>query len=101
MTGGPGIELQSGLRALAHRIVEAARLAASVHRFESARGTNQHYGRRVAIGGAGADLSRDDGGIGADRLTPGEAAVTDDGPAIPPTRAAGPSRPPRYSEAAD
>jgi hypothetical protein len=101
MTGEPGVELQSGLKALAQRIVEAARLAASAHLFESAPGTGQHHGRRVAIGGAGPDLSRDDGAAGAGRRTSGEAAVTDDDAAALPTRAAGPARPPRYSEAAD
>lgn len=100
MTGQPGIELQSGLKALAHRIVGAARVAASVHLFESSRTANQHYGRRGSAGGAGDDPSREDGGIRSARLTPDEAAVTDDA-AVPPTRAAGPSRPPRYSEAAD
>jgi hypothetical protein len=98
MTGEPSIALQSGLKALAHRIVEAARLAALVHRFEP---SNQHHGRRVATGGAGAGLSRTGGGFGADRPAPREAAVTDDDAAQRPTRAAGPARPPRYSEAAD
>lgn len=98
MTGEPSIELQSGLKALAQHIVGAARLAASVHLFEP---STQHHGRRVGTGGAGADLSRTDGGFGADRRAPSEAAVTDDEAAPLPTRAAGPARPPRYSEAAD
>ena len=40
-------------RTLGERIVEAARLAVSVHLFESLAASSQHYGQRLAIGGAG------------------------------------------------
>ena len=40
-------------KTLGERIVEAARLAAAVHLFESLAATSQHYGQQFAIGGAG------------------------------------------------
>ena len=40
-------------RTLGERIVEAARLAVSVHLFESLAASSQHYGQHLAIGGAG------------------------------------------------
>ncbi len=46
-------EVMSGLSNLGQRIVEAARLAAAVHLFESLSGSSEHYGRQMSIGGAG------------------------------------------------
>jgi hypothetical protein len=40
-------------KTLGERIVEAARLAAAVHLFESLASKSQHYGQQVVIGGAG------------------------------------------------
>ena len=45
--------VESDTRTLGERIVEAARLAVSVHLFESLAASSQHYGQRLAIGGAG------------------------------------------------
>ena len=111
MTGEAGCELQAQLQArlqtLAQRIVEAARLAASAHLFESLGQTSEYYGRRVAIGGAGP-VPQGDGAADVlwdqvrPRRTSREAFVTDDGPAVIPDRAAGSSRrPPRHFEPAD
>ena len=93
-----GIDMQT----LAKRIVEAARLAASVHLYESLRQKSEHYGRRVMIGGAGPDTQGDhDSEPGSASGLPGRSAVvTDDEPAAHPPEAAGLSRrPPRYSPA--
>lgn len=49
MARDSGLYLQS----LSQRIVQAARLAASVHLFESLRDTSQHFGRGIAVGAAG------------------------------------------------
>lgn len=92
-----GIDMQT----LARRIVEAARLAASVHLYESLQHKSEHYGRRVMIGGAGPDTQGDGAELNSSSAYPGRTAVvTDDEPAAHPPEAAGFSRrPPRYSPA--
>ena len=89
-----GIDLQT----LSRRIVEAARLAASVHLYESLPHKSEHYGRRVMIGGAGPDTQGDGAENSSVANHPGRTAVvTDDVPAAHPPEAAGLSRrPPRY-----
>ena len=93
-------ELQS-LQNLGTRILEAARLAAAVHLFESLPQSSQHYGRRVGIGGAGPVTPGDAADHSARRASR-TAVVTDDHTAVHAPQAAGSSRrPPQYSEAAD
>ena len=96
-----GIETGIDMQTLAKRIVEAARLAASVHLYESLQHKSEHYGRRVMIGGAGPDTQGDSAGLDPVAHHPGRTAVvTDDVPAAHPPEAAGFSRrPPRYSPA--
>ena len=92
-----GIDMQT----LARRIVEAARLAASVHLYESLQHKSEHYGRRVMIGGAGPDTQGEGAELNSAANHPGRTAVvTDDESAAHPPEAAGYSRrPPRFSPA--
>ena len=96
-----GIETGIDMQTLARRIVEAARLAASVHLYESLHHKSELYGRRVMIGGAGPDTQGDGAELGsASGLPRRTAVVTNDVPAAHPPEAAGLSRrPPRYSPA--
>lgn len=64
---------------LSQRIVQAARLAVSVHLFDSLRDT-QHFGRRIAIGGAGPVTPGDARQFSADRSASRVGIVTGDGP---------------------
>ena len=96
-----GIETGIDMQTLARRIVEAARLAASVHLYESLHHKSELYGRRVMIGGAGPDTQGDGAEFNSAANHPGRTAVvTEDVPAAHPPEAAGLSRrPPRFSPA--
>ena len=101
MTGEAPTELRS-LQNLGMRVLEAARLAAAVHLFESLPHTSQHYGRRVGIGGAGPVTPGGAAEQPSARRASHAAVVTDDPTAAYAPRAAGNSRrPPQHSEAAD
>ena len=79
--------LQMQLRTVAQRIVEAARLAAAMHQYESLRRDDEHYGQRVAVGGAGpvTPVGSEDSRL-PDRPPRGEAVTDDESPAQPPPR---------------
>ena len=95
--------LQMQLQTVAQRIVEAARLAAAMHLCGSLHQSSEHYGQRVAIGGAGLVTP----GVSEDSRLPnrpprGETIVTEDESPAPPPPASDYSytrRPPRYSPA--
>ena len=84
MASEPGIELQTQLQSLAQRIVEAARVAASVHLFESHGESSRHYGRRSGIGGAGPVPPRDEAADSP--AAPRQSPVTNDEPVAVATR---------------
>lgn len=97
MADDAGLELQTHLsirvRLLAERITELAHIAAAMHQFESLKQSNEHYGQRVAIGGAGPVSP----GAAEDSRLPhrpprGEAVTDDETPAPPP-----PPSTPRYT----
>jgi hypothetical protein len=81
-----GSEATLDVQSLAQRIVEAARLAAAVHLYESLQHKSRHYGRRVTIGGAGPATQGDEaaGQCSCVRRPEGAAVVTDDEPAARP-----------------
>ena len=58
MAGEQVIELQTRLQAVARRIVETARLAASAHLSETFAQRSRFNSRRVGTGGAGPVPSR-------------------------------------------
>ena len=86
------LEMQAHLRVqlqtVAQRIVEAARLAAAMHQYGSLHESGEHYGQRVAIGGAGPLTP----GATEDSRLPtrpprGETVTDDESPAQPPPAA--------------
>ena len=87
-----GLELQTHLQVqlqtVAQRIVDAARLAAAMHLYQSLHHSSEHYGQRVAIGGAGPLTP----GASEDSRLPtrpprGDAVTDDESPAPPPPAA--------------
>lgn len=106
MANQSGLEMQAHLemrmRTVAERIVEAARLAAAAHLMQSLHQTSEHYGQRVAIGGAGPIMP----GVSEDSRLPsrpprGDIVTDDESPAPPPgAPGRGHVRPaPRYNPA--
>jgi hypothetical protein len=101
------LEMQAHLRmrlqTVAQRIVEVSRLAAAMHQFESLRDNNEHYGQRVAIGGAGpvTPVGPEDSRLPT-RPPRGETVTDDDESPAPPPPAADNRytvRRPRYNPA--
>ena len=106
MADESGLEMQAHLslriRVMSEKITEIARLAAAMHQFESLGQSSEHYGQRVAIGGAGPVPP----GAAEDSRLPhrpprGEAVTEDESPAPPPPAAdhSFTGRPPRYDPA--
>ena len=85
------LEMQTHLRVqlqtVAQRIVEAARLAAAMHQYESLH-NSEHYGQRVTIGGAGplTPGGSEDSHLPS-RPPRGEGVTDDESPAPPPPAA--------------
>ena len=106
MTDQTTLEMQTHLRmqlqTLADRIVEAARIAAAMHLHESLHRSSEHYGQRVAIGGAGPVTPGDSEDSRLPNRPPrGEIVTEDESPAPPPPASdySYTRRPPRYSPA--
>ena len=97
MADESGLEMQAHLslriRVMSEKITEIARLAAAMHQFESLGQSSEHYGQRVAIGGAGpvSPGAAEDSRL-PHRPSRGEAVTEDESPAPPP-----PASTPRYT----
>ena len=75
--------LQMRLETVARRIVEAGRLAAAMHLYESLGDSGECYGQRVAIGGAGPVSPAESGDSRLPHRPPCAGVVTDDEPPAP------------------